>query len=215
MIREELEHEAQALAVKAESGHALKKYDGRILDQVKLDFEELVSSHSRMKPEEFNDDDTFKRIIKEAIEAKSLALRKLQLYLELCFGKDGEQTLLSDVLKRQILDFGEDGTIIELRTGIRGFPWAQLSSKSVSVDFGGWTPKDLDASQLDNVIEALFDADQLRMVTIGSGRHQLNFNNGWATTDLIWSESEAVQESPTLAALLMRCFTRLTSLNLW
>ena len=55
---------------------------------------------------------------------------------------------------------------------------------------------------------------QLTTVTIGTTKARLNLDYGWSTAELRWDGKAAVQASVSVAALLLRCFSRLSNLNL-
>ena len=185
-----------------------------ISERVKREFEGLLKTHSDINASDFNKDENYQWFTAEAITSKSLALKKLRLFVELCKTNDKSESTLQEVFDKPIADFKREDVVMELRTGIRGFPWAQVTGKSNSVDFGDWTPGNPTSRQWDTLIAALMANEELRTVTIGASKERLVFNSGWATAELSWDASAAVQASVGVTALLLRCFTGLASLSL-
>jgi hypothetical protein len=138
----------------------------------------------------------------------------LEIFVQLYVANDQSQTILQEVIHRPIIDFATVGVIKEFETGIRGFPWAQVTERSVSVDFGEWTPEGLDPAKIERAAAELTANQEVRTVTIGTKKARLNLNDGWSTAELCWDESAAVQTSVSVAALLLRCFSRLSNLSL-
>lgn len=192
--------------------------DQNIEQRIQRDFDALIEEHASVDAIEFNDDTTYKQVTTDAITAKSLALKKLRLFVGLCEkrgdGADAPDGILRDILSRPIADFARDDVVMELKTGIYGFPWAQVMGNSASVDFGEWPSARLNSPQLETLTAALWANEALRTVTVGGGKERLVFNGGWATAALEWDASAAVQASTGVTALLLRCFTSVTSLSL-
>jgi hypothetical protein len=218
--REELEYGAQeiieslkSLESKSNSIH----WDLLVLKRVQQEFEDLSRVHKDTKASEFNDDHKYRSITTEAIDLKSLALRKLEIFVQLYRlhnADDKGQLMLQEAIDRPIRDFAEESVIMELQTGIRHFPWTQLIQKNVSVDFDEWSPDGLDFSKIEKLISALTTNDELRTVTMGAKKERLILKGGWATAELLWDGSAAVQASIGVVALLLRCFSRLSHLSL-
>ena len=213
--REELEYEIlNALDSECVPKEFLGGPERNIAMRVKHEVEELVKTHTGLDASDFNKDEDYKRFTAEAITSKSLAVKKLSLFVELCKTNNKSESTLQDVFDKPIADFEREDVVMELRTGIRGFPWAQVTGKSSSVDFGDWTPGNLTSRQFDTLIAALMANEKLRTATIGASKEPLVFNSGWATAELSWDAKAAVQASVGVTALLLRCFTGLASLSL-
>jgi hypothetical protein len=216
--REELEYGAQEVINPIQSDISsgeLSQLEKAVVERVKHEFENLAKRHTEIVALEFNDDDKYKNITTEAIELKSLARKKLDLFVQLYDTNDEKrELLLQQVIDTPILDFAKEGLIMELITGIRGFPWAQLADKKDSADFGEWMPEGWEASKLEAVTAALMKNEELRTVTVGANKDRLLFNDGWATATLGWNGSKAVQASVSITAFLLQCFTCLSSLDL-
>jgi hypothetical protein len=184
------------------------------MESIKREFEVLSSVHKKTEASEFNDDHKYKTFTTEAIELKSLALKKLEIFVQLYIANDQGQGILHEIIHRPIIDYAKEGVIKEFETGIRGFPWAQVTERSVSVDFGEWTPEGLDSAKIEKVIAELTANQEVRMVTIGTKKERLNLNDGWSTAELCWDGSAAVRTSVSVASLLLRGFSRLSNLSL-
>jgi hypothetical protein len=215
--REELEYGAQDIIERIKSSESMLdsiSWGKKAIESIKHEFEALSSAHKKSEASQFNDDDKYKTFTTEAIELKSLALKKLQVFVQLYIANDQGQTILQEVIYRPIIDYAREGVIKEFETGIRGFPWAQVTERSVSVDFGEWTPEGLNPSKIERAVAELTANQELRTVTIGAKKERLILNDGWSTAELCWDESPAVQTSVSVAALLLRCFSRLSNLSL-
>jgi hypothetical protein len=213
LCREELAYGAQEVVndcVKAKA-EVHSSYQA-LVEYLQTEYDLMVKDHSDSEPNKFNDDVEYKRITAEAIELKSLALKKMRLYVQL--KNDTNEGQLQEILKRPIIDFAIENFVMELETGIRGFPWVEVAGKSATVDFGDWTPKGLDSPKMEKLVLVLSSNEELRTVTVGAKKERLMLNEGWATAGLLWDGSAAVQASVDVIALLLPCFSRLSSLSL-
>jgi hypothetical protein len=194
------------------------KYLGQarsVVEQSKIEFDSLVASHRSAGNEEFNDDKTYQRFTNEAIETKGMVLKKIQVYCQMI--TKGNDCLLERIMETPVMDFSRESTVMELITGISGFPWAQVMSNSPSLDFGTWNTEGV-GEDFNVLLTALGDNHQVRTVSVGvagaGGLERLLLNDGWATCSIIWSSSPAVSASPAVVGMLLSCCTCLTSLNL-
>ena len=185
---------------------------GKLVNRVKKEYAILTEEHGKEAAEVFNDDAKYKRFMTEAIEAKSLALKKISIYIESFSSAPGDGDLLQRIAECPLLKLKDESIEMELRTGLAGFPWAQ-AMRDATVVLGSWRPEGVEAFKLREVAGALAGNQQLRTVTFGDER--LDFRDGWAgVTDQDWSKSKAVQAAPGIAALLLGCCTNLTRLDL-
>jgi hypothetical protein len=216
--REELEYDAQDSIERikySESKLDPISWGKEAIESITHEFDALSSAHKKNAASEFNDDFKYKTFITEAIDIKSLALKKLMIFVHLYIANDEGQTILQEVIHRPIIDYAKSGVLKEFETGILGFPWAQVVERSIFVDFGEWTPEGLDPAKIEKVIAELTANQELRIVTVGTKNVRLNFNDGWSTAELSWDGSAAnVLTSVSVAALLLRCFSRLSNLSL-
>jgi hypothetical protein len=215
--REELEYGALDITERIKSSES--KLDSiswgkEAMESIKHEFEVLSSAHKKTDASEFNDDHKYKTFTTEAIELKSLGLKKLEIFVQLYIANDQDQGILREVIHRPIIDYAKEDVIKEFETGIRGFPWAQVTERSVSVDFGEWTPEGLDSAKIEKVTAELTANQEVRMVTIGTKKERLNLSDGWSTAELCWDGSAALRTSVSVAALILRCFSRLSNLSL-
>jgi hypothetical protein len=67
---------------------------------------------------------------------------------------------------------------------------------------------------MEKLVLVLSSNEELRTVTVGAKKERLMLNDGWATAGLLWDGSAAVQASVDVIALLLPCFSRLSSLSL-
>ncbi len=183
-----------------------------VIEMAKAEFDSLVESHQSSENSEFNNDKTYQRFTNEAIESKGTALKKIQVYSQMIDkNNDG---LLQRIKDTPVEEFARESTVMELLTGLVGFPWAQVMSNSSALDFGSWSLEGIEDSNFKVILQKLEDNSQVRTVSIGVGLERLLLNDGWATSSIAWSSSPAVSASPAIVGMLMRCCTCLTSLNL-
>ena len=182
------------------------------VQSVKAEYEEMAAKHDALAPEFFNNDKEYKQLTTEAIESKSLALEKLSVIIRLAADGVGADVLRRAV-ERRMADFAHEGTVLELRTGVSGFPWAE-AGKAAAVALGAWTPSGLDAPQLGAVAAALAGNSDLRSLSIQGATDTLVLKNGWATADIDWDSNAAVRASPGVTGFVLRCCTGLRSLSL-
>jgi hypothetical protein len=217
LYREELEYGAQDKIDSLKSSESNSDsiiWGKKAMERVKQEFENLSREHVKIEISNFNDDHNYRRITTEAIDFKSLALIKLEIFVELYNANDKGQSMLQEVIARPTADFAKESVIMELKAGIGGFPWAQVAERSVAVDFGEWTPEGLDPSKIEMVVAVLTANKELRTVTVGKKKERLMLNDGWATAALLWDGSGAVQASVAVVAILLRCFSQLSRLSL-
>ena len=189
--------------------------------------------HTHEDADKFNNDKRYKTLTTEAIDAKTMALRKIDFFLEKVFEKETEVALTEDreLLKRiadmPFMEFAHPSTKLELETGDGGFPWKQVTHGAANVDFLKWRPLTKDAqgrldweiplNHFNIMVDSIAGNQHVRVISVEVAREskQLHVPNGWAgTVSLNWSKSVAVQDAPGIVNMLLRCCTNLVDLNI-
>jgi hypothetical protein len=189
---------------------------GQILACVEEEFAELENRHTATPPTDFNRDEVYQRLTTEAIEAKTLCLRKIRICASQA-GKGAGQDTMDLFLKLPIKDFASQYVEFEVATGLFNFPWAEVVNMSRTVPFGRWRPQGIDEGKLRVVLEALAKNTNMRLVTLDDdcGKlHSLALLEGWASKSLEWGIQDVVHQAPALAALLIRNCVHLETLEL-
>ena len=184
----------------------------RLRDQILKNFDNILHQHRELNCDLQIDSD-YKLMITDTIEAKSMAARKIQIFAEAVLA-GSEPAILERILVHPILEFSRQTAVLELRTGLRDFPWADVAAGGETVHFGDWSPAGVDPWRLDLVVQALAAQAAPRAVRVAGDRELRLPADGWAAEQVAWDASPAARAAPAAAALLLRCCTRLTSLSL-
>mmetsp|Transcript_70707 Transcript_70707/g.188737 ORF Transcript_70707/g.188737 Transcript_70707/m.188737 type:complete len:841 (-) Transcript_70707:766-3288(-) len=252
-LREELSNDAQdriyALTQffekeKESSGtaHPLEQNAIRMVSelviQITQEFNAYVSKHEETDAADFNKDVNYKQFISSAIEGKLFALTKLKIFAETVQEKkEGHLHLEGNEVLKRIKDqdlhgFGKAGVESELKTGVRGFPWADMENKQHILKLGewGWLAERAgavaqnatgsgvqpmgkwDATQRNKVKETLFKNDKLSEICADEGR-KLRFENNWNAREIAW-EGDIVSQFPGAIGLVLSGCTQLNKLVL-
>ena len=187
-----------------------------VVQSVQQAFEVLEETYRRTPAEEFNDDANYKDFTTEAIGSKSLALNKVRIYSDLR-SRRAAPALLDAVVGRPLKDFESRAVVLELQTGMVGFPWGDVVDKSV-VRFGRWRPDGTPPECLRRVAEELRSNANFRTATLlaADGRELILSlpHEGIATRSIDWAGQAAVREAPVLAALLLRLCGEVVTVDL-
>jgi hypothetical protein len=121
LYREELEYGVQAIIERIKSSES--KLDSislgeEAIESIRHEFEALSRAHKTTDASEFNDQ-KFKIFTTEAIELKSLALKKLDIFVQLYIANDHGQSILQEVIHRPIIDFAKEGVIKNFYTNLK------------------------------------------------------------------------------------------------
>ena len=184
-----------------------------VLEAIKKQFEELEAKYAATLAEEFNDDEKYKALTAEAIEGKSLAIKKVEIVSRKLSEAASEETLAA-ILERPLKDFRDRAVLMAIETGMTDFPWKDMVEKKAVVDFGRSRPllerMELIAAELANNTN-FRTAKALR----GDGRELILSlpQEGWAAEELPECK-ELCKESPVLVASIVRNCSNLTRLDL-
>ena len=154
----------------------------------------------------------YKRLMAEAIDGKSYALSKMDVYLE-SLTSGLEQQSVERILRAPLRSFASAAVVLELRSGLVSFPWKSVvEDKSATIALGDWNAAETSKEALRLVVSALGDNINLRSVLAKGVK--LDLPDGWASTALQWTSSDAVRAVPATAALVLKNCSSLTSLSL-
>jgi hypothetical protein len=116
-------------------------------DSLEVEFQSLIDSHKRISPEVFNnDDDKYKMLTTEAIDSKSLLLKKRDLVLK-HLSEQSEKGLVDVIRNTPFSDFIDPDVELRLITGAKKFPFADVLAKKEVIDLRQWNPAGLEEPQ--------------------------------------------------------------------
>ena len=187
----------------------------RVLDAVEEQFGELGARYAATPAEEFNDDERYKALTAEAIEGKSLAIRKVEV-VSRRLGQGAGEEALAGIVGRPLADFGDRAVVLAIETGMADFPWADIVGKKAVIDFGRGRPPQ---ERMELIAAELGNNPNFRMAKVlrGDGPELLFAMppEGWAAGELPTPEcKELCKESPVLFAAIARNCRRLARLDL-
>ena len=200
-----------------------------ITEIVLEEVDSLTAMHTHEDANKFNNDKRYKTLTTEAIDAKTMALRKIDFFLEkgTCRTLSTDRELLKRITDMPFMEFAHPSTKLELETGDGGFPWKQVTRGAANVDFLKWRPLTKDAqgrldweiplNHFNIMVDSIAGNQHVRVISVEVAREskQLHVPNGWAgTVSLNWSKSVAVQDAPGIVNMLLRCCTNLVDLNI-
>ena len=199
-----------------------------VLDEV----DRLTEKHRVVHAKKFNNDRKYKRLTTEAIDAKTMALRKIDFFVEHSTkGMDTSYDVSYSAFLKRIADmpfmeFQYPHTKFQLETGDKGFPWAQVTHGAANIDFKNWRPVtkglewDIDEKHFKIMVDSIAKNTHIRVISVEveengrTFRLPLQVPDGWTTTHLHWENNRAVENAPGIVNMLLRCCTGLATLNL-
>ena len=212
-LKEELSIQAPAALSGSDSAASCA---AGLLESVGKQFEALKRRYEDTPPDDFNDDGLYKTYTAEAIEGKSLAIKKVEIFADQLRKGAGAQTL-DAIMARPLGDFASRAVVLELETGMPDFPWRDVVDGKAVVNFGRWRPERIEPSKLDRAVAELFSQANFRtaMLLCRDGEdHSLTLPEGVASKWIAWSQKRAAEESPAFAALLIQRCAAVETLDL-
>ena len=204
-LREELTIQAPT---KLGSSEAASSQGAALLESVWQQFESLGTKYEETPPDDFNDDKLYQTFTAEAIEGKSLAVKKVEIFADQ-LRKGASVLVLHSIKKRPLTDFASRAVVLELETGMMDFPWRDVVDEKAVVNFGRWRPERKEATKLEFAMAELFGNANFRTATLRCRdglEHGLTLPEGLASRLIDWDNNPAVVESPFFASLLIqRC----------
>ena len=119
---------------------------------VEDEYSKLLQTHNTVEASDYNMDEKYKELTKEAIEAKALGIKKIKYYIRErtseCSGNTG---LLERILNTPFQSYSSESIVLELETGVFDFPWRDVEEQKETIDLKAWNPTSLAEWQLDKV----------------------------------------------------------------
>jgi hypothetical protein len=179
---------------------------------VKDEYNSFLQTHRDIKASDYNKDETYKELTKEAIEANTLGIKKITYYIEIrTSGRSIDSSLLDRIKKTPFQTFSSKSIVLELETGVFDFPWRDVVEQKETIDLGTWCPLSLVAWQLEKVRIAI--ADHTKWVKAWVHSHLIEFPGGIMAHDIYFEKSLPSECVPTVA-LLFSVNTNLTRLRI-
>jgi hypothetical protein len=218
LLREDLVLSAESMLADSKATPDMHGIKGRIME----DFDDHVRDHFEVGVVTFNVDVEYKRLMNEAIDGKTYALKKMGLYLE-SGAANMSHSDKRDIFQSTLQDFANKATVLQLQTGITDFPWAAVVlERNTDLDLGDWDASSVSAKARELVAGALGGNPNVRSVLLKGCK--LELKNGWATTELKWGSrnpvgppwspgNPAFKAAPATASLLLRNCSCLSDLD--
>ncbi len=168
--------------------------------------------HKAIQASDFNMDEKYKELTKDAIEAKALSMKKLHYYVkERTSRRSADASLLDRILNTPFQTYSSESIILELETGVFDFPWRDVVEQKETIDLKTWTPTSLAAWQLDKVRVTI--ANHTKWVKAWVCGHLIEFSGGIMAQD-IFLDKPLPSECVTTVALLCSVNTNLRRLRI-
>jgi Ran GTPase-activating protein (RanGAP) involved in mRNA processing and transport len=216
-------HEAQvaATAVAGSGGSAglgLASALVVVRDRALRDFADLVCRHEGVDATAFNNDELYKAMTAEAVDAGALALRKMDVFAEVLAAAGGQghgggatqggrsSDELERVLDAPLAAFANAAAVLQLRAGLPGFPWREVVEGRSSLDFGGWSPAGCEPWRLEIARIALAAHGNALRVLVRSGAASLLLGaGGFAARAQRWPANADFRLAEEVGFLLSCC----------
>ncbi len=143
---------------------------------VKSEYSSFLQTHKAIQASDYNVDEKYKELTKEAIEAKALGIKKVKCYIRECTSSGSDANLLERILGTPFQKYSSESIALELETGVFDFPWKDVVEQKETVDLGAWSPTSLVAWQLDKVRIAIANHDKWIRAWVHS--HLIEFPGG-------------------------------------
>jgi hypothetical protein len=191
-----------------------------IKEIVLKEVDELTDKHKAIDAPKFNNDKKYKHLTTEAIDAKTMALKKINFFKAQAVrersGGHFNIQLLERIADRPFMDWAHPSTELELETGDSGFPWKQVLGKDARVDFKVWRPEGMSEQHRRVMINSIAANHNVRLVEVqvNGQTAPLQVPQGWSASSISWENSLAVRNAPGIINMLLQCFDGLEELNL-
>jgi hypothetical protein len=171
-----------------------------------------LQTHKIIPACEYNLDEKYKEVTKDAIEAKALGMKKIKYYVrERTSGSSGDSSLLERILSTPFRAFSSEFISLELETGVFDFPWQDIVEQKETIDLKTWNPISLANWQLDKVRAAV--AKHTKWVKAWVHGHLVEFSGGMMAPDIKLDKPLPAECVPTVA-FLFSINTNLTRLRI-
>jgi hypothetical protein len=192
-----------------------------IKEIVLKEVDELTDKHKAIDAPRFNNDKKYKRLTTEAIDAKTMALKKINFFKaqaeQECRSGHFNIQFLERIADRPFMDWAHPSTELELETGDSGFPWKQVLGADAHVDFKLWRPEGMSEQNRRVMINQIAENRNVRLVQVEVNKQTAPLQvpqDGWSSSSISWKDSLAVRNAPGIINMLLQCFDGLEELNL-
>jgi hypothetical protein len=176
------------------------------------EYKSFLQTHKIIHASDYNIGEKYKKLTNDAIEGKALSLKKITYYVqEYTSGRSNDASLLERILSTPFHMYSNEFIVLELETGVFGFPWQDFEEKKKEIDFMTWSPTSLASWQLDKVCARI--AKHTTWVKAWVHGHLIEFHGGIMAQDISFEKSLPAQCVPTVS-LLLSCNTNLTRLRI-
>ncbi len=196
-----------------------------LVERIEMAFDDMVEEHTKKSMDEFNEDETYKQLTSEAIDLKSMAIKKMETFVE--FSTSASSMALNLPLYHKSLSYIEQCALLRfkrpdvvqraLETASFDFPWDKIDSEEI--DLMDWSP-DAHDSEYETLIDTISkevkkNASVKKFILNGM---EFNLENGWNTERVKWSygaNTSATEESFAIVAqLVLSCCCCLKSVEI-
>ncbi len=184
---------------------------------VKDEYSKFLETHKSLPFSDYNIDETYKELTKEAIEAKALGIEKIKHYIryrkdiKLSTGLTAHNNILERIKSTPFQAFSSKSIVLELETGVFGFPWRDIVEQKETIDLGTWCPLSLEPWQLEKVRMTI--SDHPKWVKAWVHNHLIEFPGGIMAEDMYFEKS-LPSMCVTTVALLISVNTNLKRLRI-
>eukprot|EP00291_Cryptomonas_curvata_P030574 CAMPEP_0172208590 /NCGR_PEP_ID=MMETSP1050-20130122/34565_1 /TAXON_ID=233186 /ORGANISM="Cryptomonas curvata, Strain CCAP979/52" /LENGTH=445 /DNA_ID=CAMNT_0012888215 /DNA_START=1008 /DNA_END=2342 /DNA_ORIENTATION=- len=167
---------------------------------VKKEYSLFLHTHRDIPASDFNTDEKYKELTKEAIEAKALGMKKIKYYIgERTSPHSADSSLLERILSTPFRDFSSESIGLELESGVFDFPWRDVVEQKETIDLKAWNPISLATWQLDKVCTTI--ANHTKWVRAWVNGHLIEFPGGMMAQDIMLEKPLPSECVPTVALL--------------
>ena len=171
-----------------------------------------METQKAIQASDYNIDEKYKELTRDAIDAKALGLKKIKYYIRECtLRRSAETSLLERIISTPFQAFSSESIALELETGVFDFPWRDIVEQKETIDLKDWNPDSLAQWQLDQVCSTI--SNHTKWVKAWVHGHLIEFPGGMMSKDIIFEKPLPSECVPTVA-LLLSVNTNLTRLRI-
>ena len=174
-----------------------------------MEFAVFLAQHESLDAQVYNEDEQYKTLTKEAIEAKSFAMKKIETFIQARTSKLENSGILERIKDTPFRDYRREHIVLELESCVFDFPWKDVLEDKDTIDFQEWSPESLETWQLDKI--RIVVAKNYKCVKVLLRDHHFAFPDGIFARD-VKLDKPLLPECAATMAFLLSVNTRLTSL---
>ena len=178
---------------------------------VQSEFATFLKDHESVDAKVYNEDERYKTLTKEAIEAKSFAMKKIDIFIQARTSQPVNNGLLERIKNTQLSEYAKEYIALELKSCVFDFPWKDILDNKETINFQNWSPEILQPWQLD-IIRPVVTKNSNCVKVLLRGIHFI-FPNGVFAQDTIKLVEPLLPECAATMAFLLSMNTRLTCLD--